>query len=254
MHQGQIVYPPLTKTNKILLILLGVGVLILPLLENILSLNLSAYLGLSGLRFFSGHLYQMITYPFIENSLINILFDALAIWFVGGELEQICGTKKYRIFILVSILSSAIFFLLINFVFFQGHRAFAYPLNSFIGVVQSLILGYGLFYPDREFSLLLIFPIKAKYFSLVIVAMTLYMGIYTPFGLKAWAQLAGMLGAISYLAWTFPNVFFLLKNMLQDLRLKIKKKMRNGKVESRKSHLSIVKKDEEDDGPPKYYH
>ncbi|VAW39611.1 Rhomboid family protein [hydrothermal vent metagenome] len=97
---------------------------------------------------------QLITYAFLHADLWHLLFNGLAIWMFGSQIEDYWGEKRYLTFVIVCIVGAAI-----------AHMVFA---NSNVigisGLVFGLLLAYGMMWPEREIMLLLPpIPIKAKY-------------------------------------------------------------------------------------------
>jgi len=187
--------PPLTKVNRILIIVIGV----LFLLQTILSRFFSPLLFLEFIPtdFLHGHLYQLITYPFISQGLTEALFGPLLIWFIGGELEQRLGVRGYLMLLLSSVVASAALYLLIAAIFMGINSA--PPLFGVWSMTNGLLISYAICYPDRPLTFMLLFPIKAKYFCLILFAITIYMGFFTPSFSQAWGHLGALLGAPLYL-------------------------------------------------------
>ncbi len=82
MSQYQFSAPPLSKTNKIILIAAGVSFLLFSVLKALGAFNLVAILGLSASGLMSGMVFQFLSYPFIEVSLMSFLFNSLVVWFM----------------------------------------------------------------------------------------------------------------------------------------------------------------------------
>ncbi|MAW07904.1 MAG: hypothetical protein CME61_06425 [Halobacteriovoraceae bacterium] len=232
MHQYR---PPLTKINKHLIIAL-VSIFIIHSIFHLASgAYFSHFFSLNGGTFFSGLIFQILTYPFFASGLFEILFDCLILWFLGGSLESLWGPKKYLQFLLVSVIVGGALFL--------GVSSFlpAWPSLSGPGALTyPLLIAYGVLYPERDL-LLIFFPIKAKWFCLIILGMQTYLGIFSPMGTAAWGNLGAMAGGFLWMVWQTK------RNKVQ----KSNKKKRNS------NHLKLVKGGEEkgnDDDPPKYLH
>ena len=113
----------------------------------------------------------------------------------------------------------------------SGPGALTYPL----------LIAYGVLYPEADLASYIFFPIKAKWFCLIILGMQTYLGIFSPMGTAAWGNLGAMAGGFLWMVWQTK------RNKAQ----KSKKKKRNS------NHLKLVKGGEEepsDDDPPKYLH
>ena len=200
--------------------------------------------GLSADKFFSGHVYTMITYPFFSRSIIEVILNCLMLWLMGSEFEANWGTKRYLNFILTTVLGGAGFYLGVVALFFQGSAVFSFPLIGFAGIVGALCLAYAVIYPDRIFSFLMIIPVKAKYFCMILVVISLYQGMAGPTGVGAWGQLGAIASAYLFMIAISHRNFKALAD-------KMSKMTQKRPVKKSKAKLSIVKDD--NDEPPKYW-
>lgn len=238
MSQYQFSAPPLTKTNKVILIATAVCFLIASVSKAVGAFSLPQILGLSASGLLSGFVFQIITYPFVEISLMSFIFNALVVWFIGSELESQWGRRVYIRFLLINVLGVAIISALINILLLYGTVASSTPLHGLTGINFALLIAYAMIYPDRQMSMMMIFPMKAKTFCWILVGIEAYMALISNYA-AAWAHLLAM--AISYLIIHFQTVPLI-------------KKALNSSFESKKrskSHLYVVKDD--DQKPPKFW-
>jgi membrane associated rhomboid family serine protease len=133
---------------------------------------LGSYLALSSDGFSSGLIYQLITYPFIEASFMGLLFEGLLLWFIGSELESKWGRKFYIEFFLISILSVAPLYLILS-----KTLGLSAPLMGITGFNYALLVAYAIIYSERQLMFMMIFPMKAKYFCLLLAGIQLYTGL-----------------------------------------------------------------------------
>ncbi len=170
--------PNLSPWNKKILILSGTLFLI-QTFTLFMGIPLADWLGLSFHRFFSGAIFQIITYPFMQSGFFSFLFNALLIWFIGSDLERSFGVKKYLLLLLTVVLSCALFFLLTIFLFFKEHSLIHYPMMGLSGITYALLLAYGLEYKDQVMSFMMIFPMRAKYFCLLLIGIEVYLAVFS---------------------------------------------------------------------------
>ncbi len=101
---------------------------------------------------------QMVTYAFYQYDFIQLLFNVLAIWMFGYQIEEYWGTKRFATFVVVTILGTALAHVLLGSLFAVGIS----------GLVFALLLAYGMMWPEREIYLLLPpIPVKAKYLVMI---------------------------------------------------------------------------------------
>lgn len=244
MEHSQIYLPKLTPINKWLIIISSAFFILEFALEKTSGLNLSALLGLSASHFMSGHVYSIVTYPFLSRSLIEVILNCLMLWLMGSEFESNWGRTRYLNFLLSVVIGGGLLFLSVSAVFFQGTGIYSFPLIGLAGIVSSLCVAYAVIFPDRIFSFLMIIPVKAKYFCMILVAISLFQGLSGPTGVGAWGQLGGIVAAYIFMVLVSHRNFKTLSQKMGQLT-----QMRAGKKS--KAKLTIVKDDNET--PPKYW-
>ena len=237
MNQHQFSAPPITKINKIILIGAGACFLLFSILKAVGAYNLVGLLGLSATGLTNGFIFQLITYPLIEVNLMGFIFNALVVWFIGSELEKQWGSKIYVRFLLINIIGVGIIYSLVNLLFF-GTNTGAIPLHGLTGVNFAMLIAYALLYPDRQMSLMMIFPMRARTFCWILAGIEAYMALFSNLT-SAWAHLLAM--GISYLIIRFQTKP--LVRMALNASFETKKRS--------KSHLYVVK--DEDQKPPKFW-
>ena len=93
--QSQIYLPKLTLINKSLIIISAAVFIIDFIMAKSGMGSLNALMGLSAERVFSGHIYSLITYPFLSQSIIEVILNCLMLWLMGSEFEANWGQKRY---------------------------------------------------------------------------------------------------------------------------------------------------------------
>ena len=227
--------PPLTKVNKIIIIVITSIFIIQSFLINVFHYPVIKYLALSLDGFSSGLIYQIFTYPLVSHGIFGVIFNALLIWFIGGNLEVRWGEKRYILFLLTAIVCGGGVFLFFSTIFPST------VLFGLSGFTMALLIAYGLLYPEQYFAFMLIFPVKAKYFVLLLIGIELYMGGFSGSPAQPLAHLSSMLGA-----WLF--MFIVLKERAFPWQVNLPKNPMN-REKKKKNHLKIV-----EDDKPKYWH
>jgi len=237
MQSAQFHTPPLTKTNKIIIISIASFFLLQTVLALALKFNIASYLGLSYNGFLGGLIFQALSYPLMGSGLLEIIFDGLLLWFIGCDLELNWGTSRYIRFLIVSVLGAAVLFLFLTFFFPSGR---VYTLTGLTGFTNALLLAYAIIYPHRHFSFMLIFPVKAWICCALIIVMQLFSGFTGPAGVLSLAHLGAMVSGVAYLVIISSPKW-----------KKFTEKRKQLKKTNKRSHLHLVKDD--DDKPPKYW-
>lgn len=197
-RHGGLQTPPLTKIHKILIGLLVAGFLGNAISSKFIGVSLLPIFGLTLSGISSGMIWQPFTYTFLNTGLFSLLFDCLILWFLGYELERLWGERFYLKYLAFGVVTGAIVYLILGFAFFSQNYG-GVPLFGATGLGLLLLLAYGLLYPEREFLFMFVFPIKAKYFCLILGGIQLYSAVFSANGQAAWAHLASMGGGFAYL-------------------------------------------------------
>ncbi len=237
MSQFQMQTPTLSPINKSLLISI-VGIFLLnTILKQTAGISLELILGMSASNILSGKIWTIFTYAFVENSFMGVLFNCLLLWFIGSDLELRWGKSTYLKFLVFSILGPGVFYGSLGFILGQSNPAFFNPLLGINGVSYAMLVSYAVIFPDRLFTFMFLFPMKAKYFCMLLGGVELYMGIFSSNSLGSFAHLVAMGTGYGFLKFRSIQANNFLK----------KKKMA-----AKKSNLYIVKDDNEDN-EPKYW-
>ncbi len=235
---NQMYTPPMTKINKIIIWSTGACFLVATILKAIGAFSLVQFLGLSANGLFHGLIYQLFTYPFVETEILQVVFNCLVVWLIGGEMEMKWGQKVYIRFLLLTVLGVGLVYSLVNLLFFFGTPNYFASLHGLSGINFALLIAYAMLYPDRPMAFMMVFPMKAKTFCWILAGMEAYFAVMPGFR-NSWAHLLAM--GFSFLIIHFQS------NPLIKKALHTSWKPRS----SGKKHLYVVKDD--DQKPPKYW-
>jgi membrane associated rhomboid family serine protease len=144
--------------------------------------------------------WQLVTYMFLHGGLLHILFNMLALWMFGTELEHRWGTRFFVKYYFVSGVGAGILTVLFSLLPFD----FAMSLQRSIiigasGAIYALLLAYGLYFPDRPILLYFLFPIPARIFVLIMGAIAFYSSLTPGGGVANATHLGGLLVGYVYL-------------------------------------------------------
>ena len=134
--------------------------------------------------------WQVLTYAFLHGDFTHLLFNMLALWMFGAEIERLWGAKRFIQFLLASSIAAAL--VQLAWTFLIGSSV---PTLGASGATYGLLLAFGMLFPNRTIMLLIPpIPMKAKYFVGLFGAFELVMGVLGPSGIAHFAHLGGMLG------------------------------------------------------------
>ena len=118
-----------------------------------------------------GQVWRLFTYPltFYHNNLLMMAVFLFCYYSLGRAIENIWGTFRFNLFYLCGILMMDIWCMI-----FGGQADVSY-LNL------SLFLSYATMFPNSQFLLLFIIPVKAWIFALVDLLLVVYGLLVYPF-------------------------------------------------------------------------
>ena len=131
---------------------------------------------------------------FLHGGLFHILFNMLALWMFGAELERTWGTRYFLQFYFIVGVGAAGVTLLVSLLPFAFSEQMYYSVTiGASGAIYGLLLAYALYFPDRPIYMYFVFPIPAKYFVLIIGAISFFSSISdTRSGVAHAAHLGGL--------------------------------------------------------------
>ena len=148
-----------------------------------------------------GYLWQPVTYMFLHGGIFHILFNMLALWMFGVELERMWGSRYFTRFYFVAGCGAALTTLSLSLIPLPFAQPFYYSLTiGASGAVFGVLLAYAMYFPHRPIYMYFVFPIPAKYFVLIIGAISLLSSMGGPGGgIAHTTHLGGLLVAYLYL-------------------------------------------------------
>jgi membrane associated rhomboid family serine protease len=159
------------------------------------QLGLVPFLFLHELR-----LWQPVTYMFLHAGLFHILFNMLALWLIGTELERIWGTRYFVKFYFVTGVGAGVLTVLFSLLPFDfARQVYGSNVIGASGAIYSLLLAYALYFPDRPIYMYFLFPIPAKYFVLILGAIAFYSSLGTTGGTANATHLGGLIIGYAFL-------------------------------------------------------
>ena len=144
---------------------------------------------------------------FLHGGFWHIVMNMFVLWMFGCELERSWGTKE---FIKYYFLTGTI----------AGLTIFIWNWGSFVptigasGAVFGILIAYAMFFPDREIYVYFLFPIKAKYFVLIIGIFE-FMALPQQDGISHIGHLGGLVAGFFYLRQKYSH-WGIGQNFLKD--------------------------------------
>jgi membrane associated rhomboid family serine protease len=112
--------------------------------------------------------WQPVTYMFLHGTLGHILFNMLALWMFGTELERMWGTPAFVRYYFTTGVAAAVTTIVVSILpLAMTARLYDVVTIGASGAIYGVLLAYGLTFPDRPIYIYFVFPIPAKYFVMI---------------------------------------------------------------------------------------
>lgn len=165
---------PMTPMVKLLLIInVSVWLVCQVILEGFLKIPFTSFFALyPGQVVLDFKAWQLLSYMFLHSiSVSHILLNMLMLWFIGAELELRWGGRFFLGYFLGSGVGAAIIYCVgatMHFAITGQQKLMFIPVVGASGGIFGLLLAYGLLFGERMMSFMMLFPMKARYFVLIL--------------------------------------------------------------------------------------
>jgi len=141
--------------------------------------------------------WSLVTYQFLHGGMISFFISMLVLWIMARPLEEEWGSPRFLAFWAVSVLGAAGAAILVGV-----------PLTSDVFLAASLLFTYATLYPDVQFLLFFILPVKVKYLAIVGGAFLVFQSL----------QLGLLAGLVNLVGMSAGYLFFLATRRLPSKR------------------------------------
>ncbi len=118
-------------------------------------------------------LWQIFTYFFIHaEGFFHIAFNMFVLWMFGVELERFWGSRFFLLYYMFCGIGAGVIYLVSSwiavFLFNASPLVLTVPMVGASGAIFGILFAYGLIFSERTVYFMMVFPIKARYFTLLI--------------------------------------------------------------------------------------
>ncbi len=150
----------------------------------------ASFLALSARDVLHGKIWQLVTYPFVNDSPINLLFSGSIILFVGSTIEHEWKTASFLLLWIVISAVCGLLWVIVNLL--TGNNFIGMGLSS---CTYGLITTMGLLFRGRRFFVFFT-TVESRYLVLILIAIGILVNLATPINL-VW--ISGALVAYFYI-------------------------------------------------------
>lgn len=194
-------HPRFGIPNLMLYIVIGnVLVYLMDTLSNT-GFFMSSVLAFNASAIFHGQIWRLVTFVIVPSFGGNMLFFALSLyfyWFIGSALEREWGSGKFTMFYLLGVALNIVVGLL------TGYASMGY-------VNLSLFFAFATLYPDLQFLLFFIIPVKAKWLGWIDGALFLLMILANLVNGQWPAAVAAVVAILNYVIFFWEEISYVLR-------------------------------------------
>jgi membrane associated rhomboid family serine protease len=171
------------------------------LLQEVVSQMMVVYFGLvPGLVWHELYLWQLFTYIFLHGNIPHILFNLLALWMFGGELENLWGSRRFSFYFFFCGIGAGIITVLCTIILTPQYQLI--PVIGASGAIYGILLAFGWLFPNRQIYIYFLFPIPAKYFVIIFGLLEfIYFSRGVGGGISHITHLGGLVFGLFYMAY-----------------------------------------------------
>jgi len=142
------------------------------------------YLGFSAETFFLKlRFWEVLSYSFLHGSLFHVLFNCMGLYMLGSELELRWGTRKFVTYYALcaiggALAQSLVWGLGLLFHWQSAELLGAASIIGSSGAVYGLFMAFGRLFGEVEILFMFLFPLKAKYFVMILTGIEIISAIF----------------------------------------------------------------------------
>jgi membrane associated rhomboid family serine protease len=146
-------------------------------------------------------IYQLVTYMFLHGGAGHLIVNMLGLWMFGTELERSWGTRFFTKYYFVTGIGAG----LLTVVWALSPLPYAESIyvSAVIGAsgaIYGVLLAFAMYFPHRTIYMYFVFPLQAKYFVMIVGAITFLSSIGAGgSGVAHTAHLGGLIVGYLYL-------------------------------------------------------
>lgn len=166
------------RYDNVTLFLIGVNILVFLAQQVFASRYISEYLAMIPIAVINGWVWQFVTYMFAHGGLTHLLFNMLALFIFGTQVERHMGSREFLLYYLLTGILAGVF----SFFVYWFTGALVVRLVGASGAIFAVQLAYAAFFPDAVIFIWGILPVRAP---LMVLGFTLLELVSSVFGFRS---------------------------------------------------------------------
>jgi len=121
------------------------------------------------------HPWTILSYAFVHESFMHILFNMLFLYWFGKLIQEYLGSKRVvSLYILGGIVGGVLYMALYNLVPFYHNRVATSEMLGASAGVYAIVTAAATLVPNYTFHLLFLGPVRIKYIALVYILLSFF--------------------------------------------------------------------------------
>jgi membrane associated rhomboid family serine protease len=160
--------------NNVVLWLIGINVLFFVAMHYLGQEWLANLMSMRPRMVIRGWIWSFVTYMFVHANISHILFNMLALFIFGVQVERYMGSKEFLLFYIVTGALAGLFSFI---VYYMTGQTMVWLMGA-SGAVFAVELAYAVFYPNSIIYLWGILPLRAPIMVLGFAAIEIFSMIF----------------------------------------------------------------------------
>ena len=204
--------------------------------------SLSALLGFYPSLILEGQVWRLVTFVFVPMNLGSVwfIFSTLLYYFLGNTLERQWGSTRFTVFYVLGVVLN----ILAGFVIYASNPELFAPIQTanMYYVNMSMFFAFATLYPDMQFMVYFLFPVKVKWLAWIDAALFAFdIGAYLAGGQPLLAAMP-IVGLLNYFIFFWDDLMGLARRTGQRAAYRARPQTINFKqaqkqVQQRKGYL-----------------
>jgi membrane associated rhomboid family serine protease len=158
------------RNDNVVLFLIGINVLMF-ILQRLSPITI--YAALNPWAILSGWVWQFLTYMFVHGGMSHLLFNMLALFIFGTQVERYMGSKEFLLYYLLTGILAGVF----SFMVYWLTGAYGVSLLGASGAIFAVQLAYATLFPDALIYVWGILPLRAPIMVLGFTLLELFFSV-----------------------------------------------------------------------------
>jgi membrane associated rhomboid family serine protease len=162
------------RYDNVTLFLIGINILVFLVQQIFADRYFSTYIAMIPIAVMNGWVWQFVTYMFAHGGITHLLFNMLALFIFGTQVERHMGSREFLLYYLMTGILAGVF----SFFVYWFTGAYGVRLVGASGAIFAVQLAYAAFFPNAVIFIWGILPLRAPVMVLGFTALELVSSVF----------------------------------------------------------------------------